>query len=62
MGAFQGKCARAAQTGFIALALAVAFAFSAQASYLEGFEQGGTFFGRWSRRRSHSSLQIKYRD
>jgi hypothetical protein len=44
MGAFQGKCARAAQTGFIALALAVAFAFSAQASYLEGFEQGGTFF------------------
>ena len=44
MGAFQNTCVRMAKTAFLALSLAVAFALPANASYLEGFEQGGTFF------------------
>jgi len=44
MGAFQSTCARVATTALLALSLALAFALPAQASYLEGFEQGGTFF------------------
>lgn len=44
MGAFQGKCARMAKAAFLALSLAVVFALPVQASYLEGFEQGATFF------------------
>jgi hypothetical protein len=44
MGALQSNCARIAKTVLLALIVTVAFAFSAQASYLDGFEQGGTFF------------------
>jgi hypothetical protein len=44
MGAFQSRCARVVKTAFLALSITVAFAISAHASYLEGFEQGATFF------------------
>jgi len=44
MGAFHSKCARLAKTAFVALGLAFVFALPAHASYLEGFEQGATFF------------------
>jgi hypothetical protein len=44
MGAFQNRCVSMAKTAFIALSLALAFALPAHASYLEGFEQGGSFF------------------
>jgi len=44
MGAFQNSCGRAAKAALMALGLALALALPASASYLEGFEQGGTFF------------------
>ena len=44
MGAFQNTCVRVAKAAFLALSLAVAFALPAHASYLDGFEQGATFF------------------
>jgi len=44
MGAFQRRYARVAKTAFLALCFAIAFALPAQASYLNGFEEGGNFF------------------
>jgi hypothetical protein len=54
MGALQNRCAAIAKTAFIALSLALAFTLPAHADdahrdngksvYLDGFEQGGTFF------------------
>jgi hypothetical protein len=44
MGAFQSFRARMVKTLFCALILAIAFALPVHAAYLEGFEQGGTFF------------------
>ncbi len=44
MAAFPSKSVRAAKTLFVALSLAVAIALPAHAAYLDGFEQGGTFF------------------
>ena len=44
MAGFQNRCKSIAKTAFIAFSLAVAFALPAHAAYLDGFEQGGTFF------------------
>ena len=44
MAAIQSKCARTAKTLLMVLSLAVALAIPAHAAYLDGFEQGGTFF------------------
>ena len=44
MGAFRNKCAWAVKTSLLSLGLVVTVALNAHASYLDGFEQGGTFF------------------
>ena len=44
MGAYQRTRGRIAKTAFFVLSIALVFALPAYASYLEGFEQGGTFF------------------
>jgi len=44
MGAFRNKCVWAVKTALLSLGLTVTIALNANASYLDGFEQGGTFF------------------
>ena len=44
MGAFQSIFIRAVKAAFLSTSLVIALAFAAQAAYLDGFEQGGTFF------------------
>jgi len=43
-GVFRNKCVRAGKTALLAVTLLFTFVLAAQASYLEGFEQGGSFF------------------